>query len=122
PFSLCLTLFFSSATEQVLGQVAPATQYAEASRQLAEEHDFAMLKAWSTGVVGWCAAEGGDADQGRFLLSEAIAALMTTPSRHFLSYLLGLLADTRLKARVFVDALRWVVQGATVTEAQHTAS
>jgi len=108
PFSLCLTLFFSSATEQVLGHVAPATQYAEASRQLAEEHDFAMLKAWSTGVVGWCAAEGGDADQGRFLLSEAIAALMTTPSRHFLSYLLGLLADTRLKAGHFADAMQAV--------------
>ena len=98
PFSLGLTLYFASATAQVLGHVASASQHAEASRQLAEEHDFAMLKAWSTGILGWCVAERGDPERGIKLLTDAIAALLATQSRHFLSYLLGLLADARIKA------------------------
>ena len=60
PFSLALSLYFASAVAQVLGDVALAAQHAEASRQLATEHDLAMPKAWSTGVMGWCAAENGD--------------------------------------------------------------
>ena len=105
PFSLGLTLYFASATAQVLGHVVPASQHAEASRQLAEEHDFAMLKAWSTGILGWCVAESGDPVRGIKLLTDAIAALLATQSRHFLSYLLGLLADARMKAHQLEDAM-----------------
>ena len=71
PFSLGLTLYFASAVAQVLGDVALAAQHAEASMQLATEHDLAMLKAWSTGVVGWCAATIGDPDRGIALLDRS---------------------------------------------------
>src|SRR6266853_319074 len=57
PFSLALTLYFASAVAQVLGDVLGAAQRAEASRQIAAEHDLAVVGAWSTGVAGWCAAE-----------------------------------------------------------------
>jgi hypothetical protein len=73
PFSLALTLYFSSAAAQVLGDVTLSAQYAEASRQLSAEHGFPAQRAWSTGVVGWCAAERGDSDRGIALLTEAIA-------------------------------------------------
>jgi DNA-binding winged helix-turn-helix (wHTH) protein/predicted ATPase len=117
PFSLALTLFFASAVEQVLGDVALAARHAEASMQIAMEHDLAMLRAWSAGVAGWCAAEGGNPDRGIALLTEAIAALRATQSRHFLSYLLGLLAEAQMKAGHHADAVKAVEDGIALVDA-----
>jgi DNA-binding winged helix-turn-helix (wHTH) protein/predicted ATPase len=117
PFSLALTLFFTSAMAQVLGDVALAEQYAKASRQMATEHDLAMPRAWSTGVVGWCAAENGDPKRGIALLTEAIAALQATQSRHLMCYLLGLLAGVQLKAGLHVEAMKAVEDGIALAEA-----
>jgi hypothetical protein len=61
-----------------LRDVALAAQHAEASRRIATEHDPALLRAWSTGVAGWCAAEHGDADCGIASLREAVTALQAT--------------------------------------------
>ena len=56
-------------------------------------------------MLGWCVAESGDPVRGIKLLADAIAALLATQSRHFLSYLLGLLADARMKAHQLEDAM-----------------
>ena len=117
PFSLGLALYFASAVAQVLGDVALAEQRAEASRQIATEHDLAMLRAWSTGVVGWCAAENGDPDRGIALLIEAMATLQDTQSRHLMCYLLGLLAETQMKAGHHAEAMRAVQEGIALAEA-----
>ena len=117
PFTLGLTLYFASAVAQVLGDVALAAQHAEASVKLATEHDLAMLKAWSTGVVGWCAATSGAPDRGIALLTEAIAALQATQSRHFLCYLLGLLAEVHMEAGHHTEAMKAVEDGITLAEA-----
>jgi hypothetical protein len=45
------------------------------------------------------------------MLGEAVAALQATQSKHFMSYLLGLLADARLKADLHAEALEAVEQG-----------
>jgi predicted ATPase len=121
PFSLGLTLHFASAVAQVLGDVALAAQRAEASQQIATEHDLAMLRAWSTGVVGWCAAANGDSDRGIALLIEAIAGLQATQSRHFMCYLLGLLTEARTKAGHFSDAMKAVADGISLAEAHGEA-
>ena len=117
PFSLGLALYFASAVAQVLGDVALAEQRAEASRQIATEHDLAMLRAWSTGVVGWCAAENGDPDRGIALLIEAMATLQDTQSRHLMCYLLGLLAETQMKAGHHAEAMKAVQEGIALAEA-----
>jgi adenylate cyclase len=117
PFTLGLTLYFASAVGQVLGDVALAAQHAEASRQLATEHDLAMLRAWSTGVVGWCAATSGTLDRGIALLTEAIAALQATQSRHFMCYLLGLLAEAQMQAGHHSEAMKAVEDGIALAEA-----
>ena len=117
PFSLALTLYFASAAAQVLGDVVLAAQHAEASRQLATEHDLALPRAWSTGVIGWCAAETGDPDRGIALLTEAIAALQATQSRHFMSYLLGLLAEAQMKAGHHAEAMKAVEDGIALADA-----
>ncbi len=117
PFTLGLTLYFASSVAQVLGDVALAAQHAEASMQLATEHDLAMLKAWSTGVLGWCGAASGAPERGIELLTEAIAALQATQSRHFLCYLLGLLAEAHMKAGHHTEAVKAVEDAATLAEA-----
>jgi predicted ATPase/DNA-binding winged helix-turn-helix (wHTH) protein len=117
PFSLALTLYFTSAMAQVLGDVALAAQHAEASRQIATEHDLAMPRAWSTGVVGWCAAENGDPNRGIALLTEAMAALQATQSRHLMCYLLGLLAEVQMKAGHHAEAMKAVEDGIVLAEA-----
>jgi DNA-binding winged helix-turn-helix (wHTH) protein/predicted ATPase len=118
PFTLGLTFYFSSAAAQVLGDVARAAEHAEASRQIAIEHDLAMLRAWSTGVVGWSAAENGDPDRGIALLIEAMAALQDTQSRHLMCYLLGLLAETQMKAGHHAEAMKAVQEGIALAEAR----
>jgi predicted ATPase len=116
PFSLALTLYFASAVAQILGQVALAAQSAESSVRMATEHDLASPKAWSMGVAGWCAAESGDRNRGIALLTEAIATLQATQSRHFMSYFIGLLADAQIKAEHHVDAMKTVEDGLVMTE------
>jgi predicted ATPase len=117
PFSLALTLYFTSAAAQMLGNVSLATANSERSVQMATEHGLAQPKAWSMGVVGWCAAENGDPDRGLRLATQAIAAMQAIHSRHFLAYLFGLLADARLKAGYHAEAMKAVEDGLAMVEA-----
>jgi predicted ATPase len=117
PFSLALTLYFTSAVAQILGDVALATATSEASVRMATEHDLAQPKAWGMGVAGWCAAANGDPDRGLTLTTQAIASMQAIQSRHFLAYLLGLLADAHLKAGHPAEAMKAVEDGLAMAEA-----
>jgi hypothetical protein len=75
-----------------------------------------MPKAWSTGVLGWCAAEDGEPERGAALLNEAIAALEATRSRHFMPYLLGLLAHVRFRLGHLTEAMKAVEKGIALAE------
>jgi DNA-binding winged helix-turn-helix (wHTH) protein len=121
PFTLALTLYFTSAAAQILGDISLATANSELSMQMATEHDLAQPRAWSMGVAGWCVAENGDLDRGLVLATQAIATLQAIQSRHFSAYLLGLLADTHLKAGHHVEAMRAVEEGLTMTELFYSA-
>ena len=117
PFSLALALYFTAVTAQILGDAALAAQRAEASGQLATEHDLAMPRAWSRGMIGWCAAENGDAERGIALLTEAVAALHTAQSRHFMPYQLGLLAQAHMKLASNAAAMKAVDEGIALADA-----
>lgn len=117
PFSLALTLYFTSAAAQILGDIPFATANSKLSVQMATDHDLAQPKAWSMGVAGWCIAENGDPEQGLALAMEAIAAMETIRSRHFLVYLLGLLADIHLKAGHLSQAMKAADDGLATAEA-----
>lgn len=117
PFSLALTLYFTSAAAQMLGDVSLATANSELSVQMAIEHDLAQPKAWSMGVAGWCVAENGDLDRGLALATQAIAAMQAIKSRHFLAYLFGLLTDVHLKAGHHAEAMKAVEEGLAIAEA-----
>src|ERR1700722_11337448 len=64
PFSLALSLYFTSAAAQMLGDVALATANSELSMQMATEHGLVQPKAWSMGVAGWGGAQNGAPDRG----------------------------------------------------------
>lgn len=117
PFTLALTLYFTSAAGQILGDVALATANSELSMQIATEHDLAQPKAWSMGVAGWCRAANGDVSQGLAMGRQAIAAMQAIQSRHFMSFLLGLLADTNLRAGHEVDAMKTVEDAVAMADA-----
>jgi len=116
PFSLAMSLHFASAMAQVLGDNVLSAQHAEACRQIAMEHDLPLLRAWSTGVLGWCATEAGDLVRGIGLITEAIAALQATHSRQFMSYLLGLLAEAHMKAGHYADAMKAAKDGIAMAD------
>jgi DNA-binding winged helix-turn-helix (wHTH) protein/predicted ATPase len=116
PFSLALTLYFASAAGQLLGDAELATRNAESSMQVSTEHGLALTKAWSTGVAGWCAAENGDKDRGLALLTEATTALRTMQSLAFMPYLLGLLAEARMKAGHQSEAMKAVKDAIATAE------
>jgi len=117
PFSLALAHYFASVTAQMLGDTTLAGQHAEASRQLANEHDLVMPKAWSTGMIGWCTAQNGDPERGAALLMEAIAALHAAHSRHFMPYLLGLMAETQMKLGDIAASMKAVEDGLALADA-----
>jgi DNA-binding winged helix-turn-helix (wHTH) protein/predicted ATPase len=117
PFSLSLTLYFTSAVAQMLGDVSLASANSSLSVQMATEHDLAQPKAWSMSVAGWCAAENGDVDRGIALATQAIVAMQTIQSRHFLVYMLGLLADAQLKARRHAEAMKTVEEALALADA-----
>ena len=75
-----------------------------------------MPRAWSTGIIGWCAAESGDAERGIRLLTEAITALHAVHSRNFMSYLLGLLAQAHMNVRHPADAMKAVEEGIALAD------
>ena len=83
---------------------------------MATEHDLATPRAWSTGIIGWCAAESGDAERGISLLTEAITALHAAHSRHFMPYLLGLLAQAHMNVRHPADAMKAVEEGIALAD------
>jgi class 3 adenylate cyclase/predicted ATPase len=117
PFTTALALYFSSATAQVLGDVTLSAQYAEASRQLSTEHGFPYVRALSTCVAGWCAAENGDSDRGIALLTDAIAQLQAAQDRQFMSYLLGLLCGAHMKGGHHAEAMKAVKEGIALAAA-----
>lgn len=117
PFSLALTLYFTSAAAQLLGDVALATTNSKLCVQIATDHELAQPKAWGMGVAGWCLAQNGEPEEGLALANQAIAAMQTIQSRHFLAYLFGLFADVHFKARHDARAMKAVQDGLAVAEA-----
>lgn len=116
PFSLALTLYFTSVAAQSLGDFAVAAENSRMGLAIATEHHLALPKAWNMGIVGWCAVERGDLQGGIALLSDAIAAMRTMQSRHFMSYLIGLLAHAQLKAGHHSEAMEAVTNGIVLTK------
>ena len=117
PFSQALTHYFASVTGQLLGDLRLATDNAEAGLRESTDHGFALTKAWSAGVAGWCAAANGDPERGLALLGDAIGALRHMQALAYMSYLLGLSAAARLSAGQHSEAMQAVTDAIATAEA-----
>jgi len=84
--------------------------------QVSTEHDFALTRAWSTGVAGWCAVENGDRERGLTLLTEATAVLRKMQALAYMPYLLGLFADASIKAGRQAQAMKAVKDAIATVE------
>jgi predicted ATPase len=116
PFSLALTLFTMTAAAQLIGDVALATTNSEWSVRVAREHGLAQIDSQSGALAGWCAVENGERDRGLALLTEATDALRATQSLAWLSYLLGLLSEARIKAGQPSEAMKAVDEAISLVE------
>jgi predicted ATPase len=116
PFSLALTLYTMTAAAQLIGDVALATTNSEWSVRVAREHGLAQIESQSGALAGWCAVENGERDRGLALLTEATDALRATQSLAWLSYLLGLLSEARIKAGQPSEAMKAVDEAITLVE------
>jgi len=117
PFSLALTLYFTSAAAQMLGDVVLACANSTESVRMAAEHDLAQPKAWSMGIAGWCLAKHGELEEGLALATRAVTAMHEIHSRHFLAYMLGLLAEVHFEAGHSAQAMKAVLDGLAAAEA-----
>jgi len=117
PFSLALTLYFTAAAAQMLGDVTLASENSALCAELAAEHGLAQPQAWSMGVAGWCAAENGDPVRGAVLATQAVATMRAIQSRHFLPYLYGLLTQVHLLAGQYDDAMKAGEDGIAIAKA-----
>jgi adenylate cyclase len=61
-------------------------------------------------------AESGEPDRGVGLLTDATATMNTIRSRHFMSYLMGLLTHAQMKAGHHADAIKAAEQGLALME------
>jgi DNA-binding winged helix-turn-helix (wHTH) protein/predicted ATPase len=116
PFSLALTLYPMTAAAQLIGDVALATTNSEWSVRIAREHGLAQFETQSGALAGWCAVENGERDRGLALLTEATDALRAMQSLGWLSYLLGLLCDARIKAGQPSEAMKAVEEAISLVE------
>lgn len=80
------------------------------------EHGLAQFELQSGALAGWCAAENGERDRGLALLTEATNALRAMQSLGWLSYLLGLLSDARVKAGQPSEAMKAVEEAISLVE------
>ena len=116
PFSLALTLYFTSVAAQILGDTAIATENSTASMRLATEHSLEMPKAWSTLVAGWCAVTNGEHERGLAMIDESFVKMHAIQSLHFFSHHVGLLAEAQMKAGRYADAMKAVEGGIAFAE------
>src|SRR4029077_13551335 len=111
-----LTLYTMTAAAQLIGDVALATANSEWSVRVAREHGLAQIESQSGALAGWCAVENGERDRGLALLTEATDALRATQSLAWLSYLLGLLSDARIKAGQPSEAMKAVEEAISLVK------
>jgi adenylate cyclase len=111
PTSQSVALHFAAMVFQLCRHEARARQCAEASAAISAEHGFPFWLAGGTIIGGWALAAGGDTHAGLARLRQGLEAWNATGSVTYLTYFLGLLADSLLAQRDY-EAAQAVVEEA----------
>jgi DNA-binding winged helix-turn-helix (wHTH) protein/tetratricopeptide (TPR) repeat protein len=115
PFSTALSLTFRGAVDQCCGNAAGAADNAREGQLLARDQGFGLMLAWCTTISGWAAVRLGD-DAGLAQISSGIGSARKSGSVQFLPYLLGLQADSCLRANQIARGMEAVEEALLLTE------
>jgi predicted ATPase len=105
PFSQALALVLASGLGQSLHDCVATRNHAAAGIEIAREQEFRLLLAWAFAFQGWAEAYEGESNQGLQKIVNSISNVRAISCGGFQPHLLGLLAETRLKAGQFPEAM-----------------
>jgi DNA-binding winged helix-turn-helix (wHTH) protein/predicted ATPase len=105
PFSQALALVLASGLGQSLRDCVSTRNHAAAAIEIAREQEFRLLLAWASAFEGWAEAYEGESKQGLQKIVNSIANVRVISCGGFQPHLLGLLAEARLKAGRFPEAM-----------------
>jgi adenylate cyclase len=91
--SITWALGVRAQVHQLMREVQPALELADAAMAKAEETAFAYVLSYARIVKGWALAEAAKGDEGADQIREAIAALSASRAGLLLTFGLGTLAE-----------------------------
>ena len=115
-FSEAHALLYAARVYQLQGDWSTSRTRAETARALAREGGFIQLVAWADVMRGWALVQAGDGEPGIATVREGIATITASGSRDFVTYFLGLLAESLARAGQVERALDVVSEALTVAE------
>jgi DNA-binding winged helix-turn-helix (wHTH) protein/predicted ATPase len=115
PFSQALALVLASALGQSLRDCVATRNHAAAAIEIAREQEFRLLLAWASAFQGWAEAYEGESNQGLQKIVNSIGNVRAISCGGFQPHLLGLLAETRLKAGQFHEAMSALEEALNLT-------
>jgi DNA-binding winged helix-turn-helix (wHTH) protein/predicted ATPase len=98
-FSEAHALLYAARVHQLQHDWRTTRAYAGAADDLAREGGFVQLRAWADVMRGWALVQAGDDDPGIATMRAGIAAIDASGSRDFMTYFLGLLAESLVRTR-----------------------
>ena len=105
PFSHALALVFASGLGQLLCDCTATRNYADGAIKIAREQEFRLLHAWALAFEGWAEAHDGRFEEGLQKIIDSIGNVREISCGQFQPHLHGLLAEARLKAGQFSEAM-----------------
>lgn len=115
-FSQAHALLYAARVHQLRGDWQRTREHAESARAIARDNGFIQLVAWADVMRGWALAQDGHGEEGVATARTGITALTASGSRDFVTYFLGLLAETLGRARQAQQALTVVADALDVVE------
>jgi DNA-binding winged helix-turn-helix (wHTH) protein len=115
PFTLAFALTHAAAVHEARRDPHAARWHATQATQVAAEHGFGLMRAWSTCFLGWSMAELGEAGAGQATIEEGVALARSTGARLFEPHMLGLLASAQIANGLRADAARTVDEAIALT-------
>jgi predicted ATPase len=99
---------------QLQGDWSTSRARAETARGLAREGGFVQLVAWADVMRGWALVQAGDGEPGLAAVRDGMATITASESKDFVTYFLGLLAESLARAGEVESALDVVTEALTV--------
>ena len=115
-FSEAHALLYAARLHQLRGDWRTTQDYAAEAGALAGAGGFVQLMAWADTMRGWALSESGDTEAGIATMREGIAAIRALGSKDFLTYFLGVLAESLAKAGQVENALDVVTDALAAVE------